>query len=78
MNPNYHDRNSAQFYADILGAHHQGKTGTTGERENRAWNALQDELSIRCGFIFYILGYYRFRTWENITEELWALFCWEL
>ena len=38
------NRRSAQFYADILGSHHQGKTGTAGERENRTWNALQDEL----------------------------------
>ena len=35
---------TAEFYASILEAHHQGKAGTCGETQNSFWNALQEEL----------------------------------
>ncbi|MGI5928082.1 CRISPR-associated helicase Cas3' [Pseudoflavonifractor sp.] len=40
-------RSEAKFYADILAAHHQGKSGAEGERQNPFWNSLQEELEHR-------------------------------
>lgn len=33
-----------KFYANLLGAHHQGKWGKAGECENQFWNELQERL----------------------------------
>lgn len=41
------DRSSVKFYAAILEVHHQGKSGTEGERQNRFWNQLQDEMELQ-------------------------------
>lgn len=41
---NIGDRSAVRFYAGILEVHHQGKSGTEGERQNQFWNHLQDEM----------------------------------
>ena len=41
------NRSIAKFYAGILEAHHQGKFGIEGERQNSDWNQLQKEMEQR-------------------------------
>lgn len=38
------NRSMVKFYANLLEAHHQGKSGKEGERQNQFWNTLQEEL----------------------------------
>ncbi len=47
------DRRSAKFYADILKAHHQGKNGSEGDRQNLFWNQLQEELELQMRLHFF-------------------------
>lgn len=37
------NQSAAKFYADILEVHHQGKSGTEGDRQDLFWNHLQEE-----------------------------------
>lgn len=41
------NRSEAKFYASLLEAHHQGKHGAEGERQDPFWNGLQEELEYR-------------------------------
>ena len=41
------NQSAAKFYADILEVHHQGKSGTEGDRQDLFWNHLQEEFEHR-------------------------------
>lgn len=41
------DRNAYRTFADVIGAHHQGKSGNDGFRRSSSWNAVRDAMEER-------------------------------
>lgn len=64
------NQSAAKFYADILEVHHQGKSGTEGDRQDLFGIIFRKNSSTGCGFDFYALRNYFYPLLGKKTEEV--------